>query len=307
MNEVCYYCRQKFGFSEDRAQGLHPECFLEWFQLPKVMDFEGLSLKHQGDESQDPMQASTLNVINSSFFQGKFKKYSATLNNGHYILKVQQPEYLELPATEYLCNRIASFLELRIPKYYIIQLRNVNPTFVVKNFMSEIQSGNLIHIYHYFKKSDDFNCQKSLEIIEEKTGRREDVIGFIKMCLFDALIGNDDRHGKNFGLIQTAKGLTLAPMYDNPSYIAREEEWLLEADFNPSGKIATKATNKPSMSDYIVEFERLGFKRIVSDFKKLVKLESLFLEIERYSYISVKRRNALKKLILKRYQEMSDE
>jgi hypothetical protein len=306
-NNICYYCGQKFQPSDTKVQGLHAECFLKWFELPEVMAFQDLDLKHQDNATQDPNQVSKLNTINASFFQGKFKKYGATLNNQQYILKVQQPEFPELPAIEYLCNRLATILGIRVPTYYFIQLENAAPTFVVKNFINKMQSGNLIHIYHYLKKRDDFNCQTLLHIIQEQTGRREDVIHFIHMCLFDALIGNDDRHGRNLGLIQTVKGLTLAPMYDNPSYLAIEEEWLLEADFNPTGKIATKNAQHPGMEDYIIEFERLGYKKIVRDFKKRIRLEVLFSEIECNIFVSKKRKEAIKRLILKRHKEMSNE
>jgi serine/threonine protein kinase HipA of HipAB toxin-antitoxin module len=53
------------------------------------------------------------------------------------------------------------------------------------------------------------------------------------MCLFDALVGNHDRHGRNIALIETRKGHILSPFYDNPSYIGIEDHNLLLAEHNP--------------------------------------------------------------------------
>ena len=234
LNATCYYCCQNFSPSERiRVHGLHLKCFKKWFNLPHQMNFMDLALRTQDKESHDPLHLSPFHTINMSSFQGKFKKYSATLNKNDYILKVEQPEYPELPATEYLCNEIASALKMKVPEYYLIQFENTLATFVVKNFMQAFPGGDLVHIYRYLKNPKDFNCQILIRIIQEKTGKREDIIHFIQMCLFDSLIGNHDRHGRNLGLIQTNRGLSLAPIYDNPSYLAIEEDFLLDANHEP--------------------------------------------------------------------------
>jgi len=69
-----------------------------------------------------------------------------------------------------------------------------------------------------------------------------DVSIFIKTLLFDALIGNNDRHGRNLGFIVTSKGSTLSPIYDNVSYLSLESGGMLQAQHNPTGRINTKIT-----------------------------------------------------------------
>lgn len=306
MNKFCYKCLNGFLPSEERYHGLHNACFQEWFKLPSFTDFQSLALIPQTHESQTSLATSSLGSINNSFFQGKFKKYSATLDKDDYILKVQQNEYPELPASEYLCNQIAKLLKINVPEFYFIQFQNSLYTFVVKNFMGEIKGGNLIHIYRYLKRPQDFNCQTLLHIIQEKTRRRDYVVQFINMCLFDALIGNHDRHGSNVALIETAKGFILAPVYDNPSYLAIEEDSLLAADHEPSGKIFTQTTNNPTMKDYVFEFEKLGFNNIVNHFRKSVDLKGLFSLISK-SFISDNRKDAFVRLITKRHKELCHE
>lgn len=108
-----------------------------------------------------------------------------------------------LPKVEWVSNKIAHTLGLNIPEYYLINLGNVQSTFVTKNFMTKKQGANLIHIYHYVKPEDEYSCKTLLRIINDRCGRLSDTREFVFMCLFDALIGNHDRHGRNIGLIQS--------------------------------------------------------------------------------------------------------
>lgn len=307
--KYCFKCLEEILSVEQQHYGLHASpCFQVWFQ--EALDpftnefpvFQSLVRKSQADSSASP--------ILSSNFQGRYKKYSAVLGTKHYILKVEEEKYPELPATEYLCNQIADFLKIPVPLYRLIRFEDAENnfvSFVTSNFMSDLPGTNLKHIYHYLNKPfENFNCQIILEVIKSNSIRKKDVKIFIEMCLFDALIGNHDRHGRNLGFIETSKGKFLSPIYDNPSYVGIEEELFLKSDLEPKGKISTQHTNDPTMKDYVIEFKRLGFQNIISNFKKNVKLEKIFYLIDN-SFISVNRKLALKNLIKKRYKELKDE
>ena len=296
--------RRDLGSNDEKKHGLHSHCFHDWFELNanEEDDFKSIALKHHETAEEHHNEINT-----SSFFQGKFKKYSASLKGKNYILKVQEEKYPELPACEYMCNQLAKALKIPVPDHYLIDFYSVN-TFVVRNFMDDV-NGNLIHIYHYFNDFKDlreFNCQNILKILEEKTKRIKNIYQFIEMCLFDALIGNHDRHGRNIGLIQTSSGQVLAPIYDNPSYLAIEDDFLLEANHEPTGGIATQNNINPVMKDYMIEFKRLGFVDSVQKFQKSVKIDHL-LSIVDSSWISFKRKIAFKKLMTRRFREMQDE
>ena len=144
---------------------------------------------------------------------------------------------------------------------------------------------------------------------EEKCGRLSDVKEIVYMCLFDALVGNHDRHGRNIGLIQAKPSqYELSPIYDNPSYIGIEVEYLLRSDLNPKGKLYTQNTTEPSLKDYLEEFSRLGHKEICEDFVAKVrsKWEAIMKLIEEPE-LSDKRKEAFKKLLLKREKELKIE
>jgi hypothetical protein len=87
-----------------------------WFRVDgRHVPFE-LTMKTSGN-SNDPKAE-----FNSSFFHGKFRKYSAKLGGSSYIIKVRQPAFPDLPAMEFLCNQIAGRLSVDVPDFYFIRL-----------------------------------------------------------------------------------------------------------------------------------------------------------------------------------------
>lgn len=293
---ICYKCKKRID--ENPIEGLHEQCFTDWFKLHQIEPFTDIAAQRTGNISAPLVQ------LSSSFFHGKFRKYSAVLGGKSYILKVQQPEYPELPITEYLCNELALFLSLDVPDFFLIRFQNLRDTFVSQNFMATRPSSNLIHLYRFFDQTEQFDCATIISIIEKQTRKAADVDKFIEICLFDALIGNHDRHGRNLAFIQNPKGLELAPFYDNPTYLAIEEEWFLEAQHEPRGKIFTSGSTEPKMYDYCLELIRLGYRENIERFAKKVNLESMRLLIAG-SFISEKRKKAIGKLIESRFQELT--
>lgn len=300
----CYKCKEKILGKDAVKHGLHLTCFMDWFGLPSDMDFSNLIIKQFS--SKDTVFDNDFKEINSSFFHGKFKKYSALLNDISYILKVEDRGFADLPAAEFLSNKIAENLQIPTPQFYFIQLENNIDAFVSKNFMSSYGTANLEHLYHFFKKGEKFNCENIIRILKEKTGRYKDIQRFIELCLFDSFIGNHDRHGRNLGLILTAKGYQLAPFYDNPSYLAIEEPALLGAMLDPRGKIATSVSNEPTMKDYVHEFKEKGFHDTILDFKKKIKMSEIQ-DLINDSFISDMRKQAFSRLIERRYKELENE
>ena len=128
---------------------------------------------------------------------------------------------------------------------------------------------------------------------------------FIEVCLFDAFIGNHDRHGRNLGIIDTGKSKRLAPMYDNPSFlgIQKDDKFLL-AHFNISGKIQTSDSKEPKLLDYIKEFKKLKFKKPCLKFiTKMICQFPIFIEEIKKSTISKRRKQAFINLLKTRLQD----
>ncbi len=270
----CLKCTKKLSPKEAK-HGFHLDCFKTEFGIGDDLDF--LDLTPRESDSTPIQNDSWQSKIAISFFHGAFKKYSSRLGENRYILKVQEKDYPELPHIEYISNAIGELLGIEVPEYHYILYNNEIPTFVTRNFLDFHSGGNLIHIWRYLskKKKDSFDCETLLRIILGETGRPLDQKKFIEICLFDMIIGNHDRHGRNLGILQTKKRKVLSPCYDNPSYIGIEIDMMLGADIAPKGKIFTKESSEPNIVDYINEFKRLGFDDVVTNFLKKIDKDKI--------------------------------
>ncbi len=295
---TCLKCRLQITEPELPHYGLHPACFTQWFNAPSTAEF--VSLQRKSNASDD---AGDFSPQNTSFFHGKFKKYSAELNGDSYILKMRQ-DGLELPEVEYLCNQMGESLSIPVAKFFFIDF-NGDKTFVTKNFIHSGSPTDLQHIYH-FRADDQHSCEGIICAITEKTQRPHDVRIFIKTILFDALIGNHDRHGRNLAFIISANNCSLSPIYDNVSYLSLESGNMLKADFNPTGRINTSETFEPSMRDYVKELKKLGYTDNIKEFYRSIKLSQLIQLIED-SFCSILMKDAIHTLVNKRFGELESE
>ncbi len=301
---TCYKCGKIIEDKGKMRHGLHEKCFIEWFALDGCKDFKNITIKSA--ISSDPKKEDPLVGMASSFFQGKFKKYSAELNEKKYILKVKDDKFPELPGVEFLCNNIAVFFGINVPKFYFIKFENSLETFVSKNFMPDFGTADLVHIYHYLEEGEEFSFEVIIDILKKHTERLEDINRFVELCFFDALIGNHDRHGRNLAIVRKAKKCFLSPFYDNPAYLGIEGEELLGAIHEPKGKIAVKSTTEPSIKNYYREAKRLGYLDVAINFIKKIDLKEIK-ELVDEAFISSKRKKAFFSLVERRFVEVKNE
>lgn len=302
----CLGCKTELEMSEgERCHGLHERCFNQCFDLEAWEEFRGVMLKHAA--SLDPgteKPPADARDSKGSFFHGKFKKYAATLAGRHYILKVREEEAPELPDVEFVCNQIAKQLGLPVPWFGLIDFFSTR-TFVTRNFVTEEKGvANLTHIYHFLNGARH-DCENLLGLVSKETGSFRDQETFIHMCLLDSLVGNHDRHGRNLGILTTARGQRLAPIYDNPSFLGLESGNILKAQFEPKGRIQTQSSSEPTMTDYVQEFDRLGHRTSVERFAKKIKIASLQRTIADSTCTDLMK-NALERLIANRHREIKN-
>jgi len=299
----CLQCRKNLVKAEAHY-GLHPACFSDWFDVDQTAEFSDVA-RLPSDDSAGEETGLAREAWNSSFFQGQFQKYAARLNKHEYIIKVQQEIAPELPDVEMVCNQIAMLLDIVVPPFCLIEFYNKR-AFVSENFITSMsQVVALNHIYHYIKDGADYTCENLLRVVEQQTNSYGDAEQFVRLCLYDALIGNHDRHGRNLGFIVTAKQTLLAPAYDNTSALGLEKGNFLKAQFSPRGKIITKASLEPTVKEYVKEFIRLGYPSVVEEFYQKINLERISQIIEA-SFCSALMKSALQRLITARIQEYQD-
>ena len=285
--------------------GLHPPCYRHWFQLAphSGKEFAKLDPKKDGF-SNGPI---SIGKHKDSFYHGRYLKYTAKLDRTKYILKVQEDEYPDLPAMEYLCNSIASTLSLPIPPYFFINFSN-RPTFVTRNFMDSYPAGVLHHLYKFLPEgTEHYNCQEIIKTIFQETEKWLYVVQFAQICLFDSFVGNNDRHGRNLGIIESPKGKCLAPFYDNPSFFGTVSDDMLDADIRPSGSIWTSTSKEPQFGDYLEEFHREGLDEICRKFSNKInnKFKDIISKVE-HSHISAKRKRAFCRFLEKTMDEVDN-
>lgn len=283
----------------DAHYGMHAECFCKWFSVEQPYEFSSLNRRTSSSNSDHSPVSK-----DSSFFHGKFKKYSAQLNDRSFILKMRQLEVPELPEVEYLCNQIGAFLNIPIANFFIIDFQE-ELVFVTENFMQKFKGADLQHIRHY-RKDEEHNCRDLINLIKEKTNSPHQVNIFIDTVLFDALIGNHDRHGRNLAFIVQPNKIELSPIYDNVSYLALESGAMLKADFNPTGRISTAETYEPSMSEYAKDLKSLGYIEQLRSFYNRLDMFAVDKLIDS-SFCGDAMKFAIKKLINKRYLELQNE
>lgn len=296
---ICLKCKQEIGNGSSKY-GLHMDCFITWFKVNALDEFVSLTLRSA--DSADPDKKNYTHE-NTSFYHGKFKKYSADLASESYIIKMrEEKEAPELPEVEYVCNQIAHMLGLPVPDFYYIDFYDQR-VFVTKVFIKKNSgSVNLEHIYK-FRSNDKHNCEELAQIIGKTTNRPYDVEVFFNTILFDALVGNHDRHGRNLAFLVTPSKTVLSPIYDNVSYLSLEKGEMLRANFNPKGKIATSETIEPTMIDYVKELKRLDQLELVQAFFNRIKMNKIE-DLINESFCSDLMKQALIKLINARYQEL---
>jgi hypothetical protein len=283
--------------------GQHFQCFQEIFRVSEKLEFDSLARK-ESSSKKDKTQPNEPHL--TSYFAGNYKKYEGKLGQASYILKLSKAEYPELSAVEYVCNKIAYYCGLVVPTpFTLIEIENSELAFVSKNFMHTMkQHAALVHIHHYLPNGHkNFNVEILSRTIYEHTHSVQDVKMFFKTLLYDALVGNHDRHGGNLAFIETAKSKRLSPIYDNPSYLGLESGAMLNAQISPKGKIWTRDAQEPSLADYLLELERLGVSDISHEFFDGLDLKKIMQTIEEAVCLSDRMKTALKKLIGARYNE----
>lgn len=282
--------------------GQHLTCFEKIFRVEGKIEFSSLIRKSSTSE-----KVST-NPHLTSYFGGNYRKYEGTLGDTKYILKLSKPEYPELAPVEYVCNKIAYHCGLTIPTpFTLIDYGKGELAFVSKNFMDkQSDHATMNHLYHYapLQGPNSYTVEDIAKTIYRETNSPSDADMFFRMVLFDALIGNHDRHGRNMALIVTAKGKKLTPIYDNPSSLGLESGAILQATFSPRGKIWTKKSHEPEMNEYLEEMNRIDVINIARNFYNEISIDKIVEYIDESISLSLEMRGALKKLILKRYKDL---
>lgn len=160
-------------------------------------------------------------------FSGAEKKFEIVINEYRYIVKFQKNSEVGLTyshISEYLGSHI--FASVGIPaQETFLGTYEGNNVVVIKNFL---EPGDVLVAFNGVGESSlerdkelyQYTYEDITSMLKENvksTDVKETVDRFWDMFIIDALIGNFDRHGGNWGFIKHNNQYRIAPVYDNGS------------------------------------------------------------------------------------------
>ncbi len=161
------------------------------------------------------------------FFSGAERKEEVIVDGFRYIMKYQKNSEIGLlynHVSEYIGSHVFAIMGLSVQQTFLGTYQGENVV-LLKNFCDE--GVELVHFNDVGESTleqDKEFYQYSYEAIQRMlwdnsklTDVEETVDRFWDMFIIDALNGNFDRHGGNWGFLKKDNQYTLAPVYDNGS------------------------------------------------------------------------------------------
>lgn len=232
--------------------------------------------------------------------QGRLKIMDAL--QGNYILKPQNPQYLQMPENEHLSMKLAELFKISIVPVNIIRL----------------QSGELCYITRRIDRNPDgsknhmIDFMQILELTDKYKGNMEtlgktigalsantllDKFRFFESTVFNYVIGNNDMHLKNYSMILSEMGWVLSPMYD-----LLNVKMILPKDKEDMALLlgGKKENFNKGYFDRLGEVLKLNEKQVISVYKKLSKWLPKAVQCIDISFLHSDQKEFYKKMIVER-------
>lgn len=166
-------------------------------------------------------------VNDKVFFSGAEKKEEIIIDGFRYIMKYQKNSEIGLVynhVSEYMGSHVFSILGMSVQETFLGTYKG-KEVVLLKNFCKEGE--RLLHFNDVGESTleqDKELYQYTYEAIQQMltdnsklTNVNETIEHFWDMFIVDALNGNFDRHGGNWGFLKKENRYQLAPVYDNGS------------------------------------------------------------------------------------------
>lgn len=189
-------------------------------------------------------------------FSGAEKKFEIIIDGHRYIVKFQKNSEVGLSynyVSEYLGSHIFQSIGIPVQETFLGTCDGKNVV-VMKNFLepedalvafngvgeSSLERDKELYQYTY----EDITAMLTENM--KSTNVTETIERFWDMFIVDALIGNFDRHGSNWGFIKRDNKYRIAPVYDNGSS--------LYPKLNTDEKIAEVLVSQEEIDKRIYQF-----------------------------------------------------
>ena len=260
-------------------------------------------------------------------FSGAEKKFEIIIDGHRYIVKFQKNSEVGLTynyVSEYLGSHIFQSIGIPVQETFLGTYDGKNVV-VMKNFLepedalvafngvgeSSLERDKELYQYTY----EDITAMLTENM--KSTNVTETIERFWDMFIVDALIGNFDRHGGNWGFIKRDNKYRIAPVYDNGSslypklntdekiaeVLASQEEIDKRIYQFPTSHIKVKNRK----SSYFEVISSLQFEACNEALKRIVPridLERINRIIEEIEEISELRKRFYKTMLQQRYEKI---
>ena len=164
---------------------------------------------------------------NAKFYSGSEEKIGITIGSRDYILKFQKSS-----ETGVLNNTICEYIGCHIFQMLGMPVQNTflgtyagREVVLLEDFVKENQKFVPFNevgdsSLEYDRDTYQYSYSDIMKMLEENTKLTripETINQFCRIYIIDALLGNFDRHGSNWGFIKENNRYTLAPVFDNGS------------------------------------------------------------------------------------------
>ncbi len=215
----------------------------------------------------------------SSIYGGSVLKYGSVFGDETLMLK-KSDTYKDMASMEIATNQIASSIfKIEVPKFYEVKDEYENEYFGSVDFTTNADSQReVVHFERVMPEFPiDWSCEGIIKKINEISDFKEkDINSFIKILMFDAVIGNDDRHSKNLAFLKDGYKIGLSPCYDNcPSVVFLvDKKYEINKDDSVAGVISVSNECGDNVTNYVTELVRLGYKSdVINLLKSINELE----------------------------------
>lgn len=260
-------------------------------------------------------------------FSGAEKKFEIIIDGHRYIVKFQKNSEVGLTynyVSEYLGSHIFQSIGIPVQETFLGTYDGKNVV-VMKNFLepedalvafngvgeSSLERDKELYQYTY----EDITAMLTKNM--KSTNVTETIECFWDMFIVDALIGNFDRHGGNWGFIKRDNKYRIAPVYDNGSslypklntdekiaeVLASQEEIDKRIYQFPTSHIKVKNRK----SSYFEVISSLQFEACNEALKRIVPridLERIYRIIDEIEEISELRKQFYKTMLQQRYEKI---
>ena len=260
-------------------------------------------------------------------FSGAEKKFEIIIEGHRYIVKFQKNSEVGLifnHVSEYLGSHIFQSIGIPVQETFLGTYDGKNVV-VMKNFLepedalvafngvgeSSLERDKELYQYTY----EDITAM--LRENMKSTNVEETIDRFWDMFIVDALIGNFDRHGGNWGFIKRDNKYRIAPGYDNGSslYPKLNTDDKLEAVLASENEINERIYKFPTShikvknrkSSYFEVIHSLQFEACNDALKRIVpriNLERINAIIDEIEGISEVRKHFYKVMLQQRYEKI---